>query len=77
MAVGHAWQGGVWRGTCMLGGMRGRRDGHYSGRYTSYLNAFLLNLYLERIGKPKQGFSLCNLITAVIYRARLQTRILT
>ena len=59
------------------GGMRGRRDGHCSGRYASYLNAFLLNLYLERMGKPKQGFSLCNLITAVIYRARLQTRVLT
>ena len=78
---GHAWQRGVrdgahaWRGGG--GGMRGRRDGHCSGRYASYLNAFLMNLYLERMGKPKQGFSLCNLITAVIYWARLQTRVLT
>ena len=29
---GHAW----------LGGVRGGRDGHYSGRYASYWNAFLL-----------------------------------
>ena len=52
---GHAWQeacvvgGGMHGG----GGMRGRRDGHCNGRYASYLNAFLLNLYLERMGKPK------------------------
>ena len=36
------------RGTCVergvhgMGGMRGRRDGHCSGRYASYWNAFLL-----------------------------------
>ena len=54
---GHAWQGDVrqgmctgdmhggdaWQeGVCMVGGMRGRRDGHCSGRYASYWNAFLL-----------------------------------
>ena len=34
---GHAWQGGV----------RGMRNGHCSGRYASYWNAFLLqNLFL-------------------------------
>ena len=35
----HGWQGEV----CMVGGggMRGRRDGHCSGRYASYWNAFL------------------------------------
>ena len=32
MARGHVWQGDV----------RGRRDGHCSGRYASYWNAFLL-----------------------------------
>ena len=36
---GHAWQRGMHgRGLCMAGG---RRDGHYSGRYASYWNAFL------------------------------------
>ena len=53
---GHVWQrsihgrGGMCgRGVCMAGGMRGRkggmparRDGHCSGRYASYWNAFLL-----------------------------------
>ena len=27
-------------GACMAGGMHGRRDGHCSGRYASYWNAF-------------------------------------
>ena len=55
---GHAWQGVVGgmrgRGACMAGGtcmaggcawqgaMCGRRNGHCSGRYASYWNAFLL-----------------------------------
>ena len=32
-------------GACMAGGggVHGRRDGHCSGRYASYWNAFLLN----------------------------------
>ena len=35
--------GGVWHwGVCGIGVMLGRRDGHCSGRYTSYWNAFLL-----------------------------------
>ena len=54
-----AWQGGIHgggmhgrgvhgRGTCMAvgcvtGGMHGRRDGHCSGRYASYWNAFLFH----------------------------------
>ena len=47
MAGGCAWQG-----VCMAGGVCGgvhgrgvcgRRDGHCSGRYASYWNAFLLN----------------------------------
>ena len=47
---GHAWQGHEWQGLCMAGGMHGgegrhgRRDGHCSGRYASYWNAFLFNL---------------------------------
>ena len=35
---GHAWQG---RGVYGKGGVRGRKDGHCSGRYASYWNAFL------------------------------------
>ena len=35
---GHAWQG---RGVHGKGNVRGRRDGHCSGRYASYWNAFL------------------------------------
>ena len=37
----HAWHGG---GVCVArggGGVRGRREGHCSGRYASYWNAFL------------------------------------
>ena len=33
MAWGHEWQG-----------VRARRNGHCSGRYTSYWNAFLLSM---------------------------------
>ena len=57
---GHAWQGagGMHAGgrvvrACMAGGvhgrgLRGRRDGHCSGRYASYLNAFLFYNALEK-----------------------------
>ena len=42
---GRAWQGScvAGRGVCVAGGrgMHGRRDGHCSGWYTSYWNAFL------------------------------------
>ena len=31
-------------GVCVAGGMHGRRDGHCSGRYTSYWNAFLWSM---------------------------------
>ena len=35
--------GGVYGGrVCMVAGIRSRRDGHCSGRYGSYWNAFLL-----------------------------------
>ena len=37
---GHAWQGGGMHGRGE--GVRGRRDGHWSGRYASYWNGFLL-----------------------------------
>ena len=43
MAGGCAWKEGMcgrW-GVCMARGARGRRDGHCSGRYTSYWNVFL------------------------------------
>ena len=47
-----AWQGGhAWQGACMVGGgvhgkggVHGRREGHYSGWYASYWNAFLFKL---------------------------------
>ena len=46
---GHAWQGSMHGGggvhgqgrQFMVGGMCGRRDGHCSGWYASYWNAFL------------------------------------
>ena len=49
---GHAWQwscvaggvhgrGYVWQRCAWQGGMLGRIDGHCSGRYASYWNAFL------------------------------------
>ena len=48
---GMCGRGCVWQGVCVTGGvcgrgggMRGRRDGHCSGRYASYWNAFLLHL---------------------------------
>ena len=38
------------KGACMAGGgMRGRRDGHCSGRYASYWNAFLFQLTSKHI----------------------------
>ena len=49
---GRAWQGAcVAEGACMARGVRGkgavhgRRDGHCSGQYASYWNAFLFNEY--------------------------------
>ena len=51
---GRAWQGSMrgacttggraWQGACIAGDMRGRRDGHCSGRYASYWNALLLSM---------------------------------
>ena len=41
MVVGCVLGGMCDRGPCMAGGMGGRRDGHCSGRYASYWNAFL------------------------------------
>ena len=40
----HAWQ----RERGLYGGMPGRRDGHCSGRYAFYWNAFLFPLILQR-----------------------------
>ena len=56
---GHAWQGLCKVGACIVGGMHGgglhggeggmhgKRDGHCSGRYASYWNAFLFPICLE------------------------------
>ena len=38
---GHAWQ---WRHAWQMGGHAYKRDGHWSGRYASYWNAFLFSL---------------------------------
>ena len=59
---GHAWQGDIHgrghalhdggmhgRGACVAGGVHGRRDGHCSGRYATYWNAFLLLLLFSLI----------------------------
>ena len=42
MAGGHAWRGCAWQGD-----MRGRKDGHCSGRYASYWNAFLFIIFIH------------------------------
>ena len=48
---GHVWLGVVHgKGVCVAGvhasqGVRGRRDSHCSGRYASYLNAFLFLIF--------------------------------
>ena len=44
---GHVWQGGCVAGGMHGGGVRGRRDGHCSGQYASYLDAFLLSKLFE------------------------------
>ena len=44
---GHAWQGA---------GVRGRRDGHYSGRYASYWNAFLLEIFVQNFVECMANF---------------------
>ena len=42
---GHVWHGGV----CVVGSMHGRRDGHCSGWYASYWNAFLLKEIFKNV----------------------------
>ena len=48
MVGGVHGRGRVWQGACITGGMHGRghmhgrRNGHCSGQYTSYWNAFFL-----------------------------------
>ena len=57
---GHAWQGVCMggmhdRGACIGGrGMCGRRDGHCSGRYATYWDAFLFKLRL--VAEQQSGF---------------------
>ena len=38
---------GMGRGCAWQGGVLGRRDGHCSGRYTSYWNAFLFIIFIH------------------------------
>ena len=55
MVGGHVWQGVCMAGGCVAkgggmhgtGGMRGRRDGHCSGQYASYWNAFLSKIKVQ------------------------------
>ena len=42
---GHVWWWHAWWGACMVGGVRGRRDGHCTGRYASRWNAVLFILF--------------------------------
>ena len=62
---GHAKQGGVHgRGACMKGGMHGsggggvcgRKDGHCSGRYASYWNAFLFKFNMTLTANMEIAF---------------------
>ena len=49
------------------GGVRGRREGHCSGRYASYWNAFLFNILLIDFMKLnyRKGFSCVLLIQCI------------
>ena len=66
---GHAWQAGDVHGGIMhgVGGVCGRKNGNCSGRYASYWNAFLLNIF-SNFGAVKfrmhvsSSFSNCNVI---------------
>ena len=53
VAGGHVWWGCVWQVACMAGGcgVRGRRDGHCSGRYAFLFNAFLFNMNILILGQ--------------------------
>ena len=73
MAGGHCERGRVrGRGVCVVGGMHGRgacmvggggvvhgrRDGHCSGRYASYCNAFLFYVLFEIVENKKGTISM-------------------
>ena len=49
MAGGMHVRGVCGRGVCMAGGVRGKRDGHCSGWYASYWNAFFLICKFDNI----------------------------
>ena len=55
----HAWQGAMHGGgACVAGGgMCGRRDGHCSGKYVSYWNAFLLKTPDTTVTNSLSGLS--------------------
>ena len=45
------------KGACMAGDLYGRRDGHCSGRYASFWNAFLFHLCLQQTKKEENSKS--------------------
>ena len=53
-------------GMCGKGGMGGRRDGHCSGRYASYWNAFLISLDYRLIEKTLDVISIVTNVTSPI-----------
>ena len=58
MAGRHAWQGGV----------RGRKNGNYSGRYASYWNAFLFNILLPHTHRTSIEIAESGYIAAELIR---------
>ena len=81
--VGHAWQEGMCGGGDMHGrgcawqggGMRGRKDGHCSGQYPSYWNAFLLALD-SWITEIRDSQSFCTQFTMALHMWKLSYLIL-
>ena len=66
VAEGHAWQGTcvavgehAWQGSvCGRGDVRGRRNGHWSGWYASYWNAFLFGkFFFENCMEMKKNWT--------------------
>ena len=71
--MGRAWLGAciaggdVWQRGCVARGMRGKRDGHCSGRYASYWNAFLFVTELNKIFRENSNMSVNTCSSRVCY----------